>query len=339
VGEPGQTPELPVRGLHVNAFRRGDVDRWERFVRDDLPREGANLLVVEVNCAYQYRSCPQVREKRPLARDDLERLAAACRAAGVELVPQINCLGHQSWAGRSHGLLRAFPEFDERPDIPQSAGQDDLYCRSYCPLHPKVHDVLFALVDEMAEVCQAAQFHVGMDEVFHIAEDRCPRCRGRHPAALFAGEVTLLHDHLAERGLKMLMWGDRLINAAEVPTGKWEGSENGTWPAVDAVPKDITICDWHYEEAFETPAMFAGKGFSVLASPWRDGDVALDELGIMRRLRAESDLALGMLQTTWCGFDRFLSAYYGELAESEERAKGPIEAAACFRTLFAALRA
>jgi hypothetical protein len=45
-----------------------------------------------------------------------------------------------------------------------------------------------------------------------------------------------------------------------------------------------------------------------------------------------------MLQTTWCGFDRFMRAYNGELDAEEERDQGAIEAAGCFKTLFAALR-
>lgn len=330
--------DLPIKGLHVGLYRPGDAALWERFIRDALPREGVNTLVFEVNYHYAFKSFPQVAEQNPVTAEDLKRVVAACADAGVELVPQINCLGHQSGAGRSHGLLRAFPEFDERPDIPQDAGREALYCRSYCPLHPQVHDVLFALMDELAEACGAKQFHVGMDEIFLLAEDKCPRCRGKDPAEIFAGEVKALHDHLASEGLRMWMWGDRFINAAEFGTGRWSGSENGTWPAVDKVPKDILICDWHYTAAVKTPPYFIGKGFGVVASPYRMADVALAQLEMMRELRTENELSLGMLQTTWSGFDSFARAYYGELDPNVERNKGAIEAASCFKTLFAALR-
>ena len=329
---------FPVRGLHVGIHGRGDIASWERFIEEVLPREGVNALVVEVNYHYAYRSYPQVAEQNPLTSAEIKRLLAACRKAGVEMIPQINCLGHQSWAGRSHGLLRAFPEFDERPDIPQDVDNKAIYCRSWCPKHPKVHEVVFALVNELADVCEAQQFHVGMDEVFLIAEDKCPRCRGEDAADLFAGEVTALADHLAESGRTMWMWGDRLINAAEWATGRWSGSENETWRAVDCVPKDIVICDWHYEKAVETPAFFVQSGFAVVASPWQKEDVALAELDIMRRVRRESDRVLGMLQTSWCGFDSFVRAYDGELDPNERRNRDALGAARCFRTLFGALR-
>ncbi|MCK4283869.1 MAG: family 20 glycosylhydrolase [Candidatus Brocadiae bacterium] len=330
--------EVPVRGLHVATGRRGDAALRDRFIREALPQEGVNLLVVEINYGYAYTSYPQVAEGDALTRDDLNELAQACRDVGVELVPQISCLGHQSWGGPSHGLLRAFPEFDERPDVPQDASRDDLYCRSYCPLHPDVHEVVFGLIDELAGACQATDFHVGMDEVFFIAEEKCPRCGGKNPAEVFAGEVKALHDHLARNGRTMWMWGDRFIDGKATGLGKWSASMNDTAPAVDAVPKDIVICDWHYTQAPETAAYFLDKGFRVVASPWQDSGVALRQLEMIRSLRKDNDRALGMLQTTWCGFERFARAYYGELDADQKRSESAIGAANCFKTLFAALR-
>jgi hypothetical protein len=322
----------------VGLYRPGDASLWERFIRDALPREGVNLLVFEINCHYAFKSYPQVAEPSPATAENLKRVVTACADVGVELVPQINCLGHQSSAGRSHGLLRAFPEFDERPDIPQDAGPKDLYCRSYCPLHPQVHDVLFALIDELGEACGAKQFHVGMDETLLIAEDKCPRCHGKDPAELFAGEVRTLHDHLTSKGRRMWIWGDGFINVADFGIQGWSGWDKSPWRSVDKVPKDIVVCDWQYKKAVETPAYFIRKGFPVVSSPFRMADVALAELDMMRRLRTESDLALGMLQTTWTGFDPFVRAYYGELDPSVSRNRMAVEVANCFKTLFAALR-
>jgi hypothetical protein len=230
-------------------------------------------------------------------------------------------------------LLRAFPEFDETPHIPQDAGRREIYCRSYCPLHPEVHEVLFALMDEMADDFEATDFHVGMDEVFLLAEDTCPRCSGKDTAELFAGEVKKLHSHLAESGRTMWMWGDRLLDAEATGLGRWEAATNGTHPAIDEIPKDVIICDWHYNRAPRTPEVFLEKGFRVVACPWRRSEVALQQLEMMRELRAENERALGMLQTTWCGLDAFIRAYHGDDSDREAS-----EAAACFKKLFAAMR-
>ena len=36
------------------------------------------------------------------------------------------------------------------------------------------------------------------------------------------------------------------------------------------IPKDVIICDWHYERPDQTPVYFAMKGLSVVTCPWRN---------------------------------------------------------------------
>ena len=163
---------LPVRGLNLSAPGPDDVPLAVRFIREALPKEGVNLLVMEFDYRYQYKSHPEVSDSDSLSEEQVKQIVAACRDAGVRLIPLINLLGHQSWAGKTFGLLRSHPEFDEtRGKYP---GNKDIYCRSYCPLAPGLHNVLFDLIDELANVCEADAVHVGMDEVFLLGEDDCP---------------------------------------------------------------------------------------------------------------------------------------------------------------------
>ena len=323
--------DLPVRGLHVSAWSGRDVDLWERFIRDALPREGVNVLILSVGFNYDYQSQPKLADPEGLTAESVARLRAACDDVGVKLIPQINLLGHQSWRQNKGALLTAFPEFDETPWIPDESR--DLYCRSYCPLHPDVHDVVFDVMDELADAFDATDFHLGMDEVFFLAEEKCVRCGGKDPAKLFGDEVTLLRDHLAESGRTAWLWGDRFIDGEATGIGKWEAATNGTAPSVDAVPKDIIICDWHYNREPGTAAFFLEKGFQVVYCPWRKGDVALEQRATMRELRKTNDRALGMVQTTWCGFTTFVKAYYGELDGEGRGNRNAIEAAECFKLL------
>jgi hypothetical protein len=255
----------------------------------------------------------------------------------VRLIPQINLLGHQSWAKNTGALLRAHPEFDETPGAyPANEG---IYCRSYCPLHPRVHDVVFDLIDELAEACDADALHVGMDEVFLLGENECPRCRGKSKADLFAGEIRMLHDHLAKSNRRMWMWGDRFLDGETTGIGKWEASTNFTFDAARQVPKDIVICDWHYEKPHPTAAWFATEGFPVVSAPWRKAQVALGQLELMRGVRANAGDALanrtlGMLQTTWGSFANFLKAYNGDPSAD----KRMLEVVDCMKALFGAMR-
>ncbi len=328
---------LPIRGIHLAAPMPDEIALAERFIREALPKEGVNVLVLEVNYRYQFTKHSEVIDREPLSRDDVKRLASASRAASVRLIPMINMLGHQSWAKTTFGLLRSHPEFDETPGAyPDNEG---IYCRSYCPLHPQVHEVLFDLVDELAGACESDAFHVGMDEVFLLGEDQCPRCNGKSKADLFANEVRTLRDHLWRTNRTMWMWGDRFIDGETTGIGKWEASQNDTAPAIHAVPKDIVISDWHYETAHPTAPYFALEGFHVVSSPWRKASVALRQLDTIRmaRMNSSPSVALrlqGMLHTTWCGFGPFARAYFGE----EIKNIAAMESVATFRELFRELR-
>ncbi len=328
---------LPIRGIHLSAPMPDEIPLAERFIRDGLTKEGVNVLVLEFNYRYQFAKHPEVVDANPLSADDVKRLTDACRAAGIRLIPMINLLGHQSWAKTTFGLLRGHPEFDETPG--RYPANEGIYCRSYCPLHPQVHEVLFDLIDELAAATQADAFHVGMDEVFLIGQDECPRCKGRNKADLFAGEVRTLHDHLAQSNRTMWMWGDRFIDGDVTGIGEWEAAKNRTAPAIHSVPRDIVISDWHYNVAHPTAAYFALEGFQVVSSPWRRSTVALRQLDLIRLARMNSAPPVasrlqGMLQTTWCGFGVFAKAYFGE----DIRNVNAMEAATTFRELFRELR-
>ena len=228
-------------------------------------------------------------------------------------------------------MLREYPDFDETPQVKMPEkykwpNPDGLYCKSYCPLHPKVHDVVFALVDEICDAFEADAFHAGMDEVFYIGDSKCPRCAGRNKADLFAGEVRTVRDHLAEKHRALWIWGDRLLDGKTTGLGIWEGSQNDTWPAIDLIPKDVVICDWHYERPDQTAVYFAMKGFQVVTCPWRNPDVAVLQAQDMVRFRQRATPAMkeryqGVVQTVWSGAGGFLHNDYKAEAPAGKTAR------------------
>jgi hypothetical protein len=90
----GNPAPLPVRGLHVMVPKPADVPDCARFIREALPKEGVNILILEVNYRYQYTTRPEIVDPDALSNADIKTLAEACRAAGVRLIPMINMLGH-----------------------------------------------------------------------------------------------------------------------------------------------------------------------------------------------------------------------------------------------------
>jgi N-acetyl-beta-hexosaminidase len=326
--------ELPfdIRGICIGAPNPDGLKQFIRFMEDDLAANGINTLVLMVDFGYEYDSYPNLRSEDALSKQDVKKLVKCAEKNNIRLIPHINLLGHQSWASRVNNLLKEYPQFDETPSIKMPdeykwPNDDGLYCKSYCPLHPEVHSVVFALVDELTEVFEADAFHAGMDEVFYIGMDDCIRCRGKNRAELFAGEVKVIRDHLAEKNRELWIWGDRLLDGKTTGLGMWEASENETDAAIDMIPKDVVICDWHYENAEPTAAIFAMKGFRVIACPWNRPEVMKNQLEQMQNFRQNSNDVLknrffGVMQTVWTGSDNFLDAYYGK--DQDDRIMGNV---------------
>lgn len=285
------------RGLHLGLGHDAEVATLIGEL-PSLAELGVNLLIPEVNYQFAYASHPELQGEDPITLDAARRLSETCRELEIRLLPQFQCLGHQSWDTTTFPLLEVYPEFDETPG--QFANNEGIYCRSWCPQHPKVNAVVFEVFDELLMAFEADALHVGLDEVFLIGSEHCPRCKGQDPAKLFTKAVNDYHSYLSARNIEMWMWGDRLLDAEETGYGKWEAAANGTAPAIDMIPTDIVVCDWHYEvlDAYPSIGLFLEKGFRVLPGGWRNVEAVrllLDEALAHR----ENPRMLGYLCTTW----------------------------------------
>jgi Glycosyl hydrolase family 20, catalytic domain len=321
---PAQNTDEPlfqIRGFCINVPRPDGVDRFVKFIDEELAPRGVNTLVLLVDYSFKFESYPELADSAALTKSDCRKIVKVCRKNNIKIIPQIDLLGHQSWANHPNPLLTHFPEFDETPwvKMPEKyewPNADGLYCKSYCPLHPEVHKVIFALVDELCDAFDAEAFHAGMDEVFYLGDDKCPRCSGIDKAVLFADEVRRIRDHLALKDRELWIWGDRLIDGKTTGMGIWEASYNFTYRAIDMIPKDVVICDWHYERPDQTPVYFALKGFRVVTCPWRTPSTAVIQTEDMAKFRKYATPEMkpryyGMLQTTWTSPERFMNGFYG----------------------------
>ncbi len=336
---------LPVRGLCIAAPDKETVDPFIDFINNELVPRKVNTLVLRIDYNYEYKSRPELANEEALSKTDVKKLVKACQEGGIRLIPQVNLLGHQSWFQRVGNLLKVYPEFNETPHVPTESGSGDLewpnewglYCLSYCPLHPDVHEVVFDIVDEIVEVFEADAFHAGMDEVFYLGDEKCPRCAGMDKAVLFAGEITKIRNHLAGNDVELWIWGDRLIDGKTTGIGFWEASYNNTHRAIDMIPQDVVINDWHYERPDPTAAYFALKGFNVVTCPWRFPDVTRKQLHMMVQFKKTAtatakDRYQGMLHTVWTSASNFLDQFYGR-TESDNKQRGGNQVEA-FKTLF-----
>lgn len=296
-------PTMAWRGIHVTVNSRAELPDIRTLITSIMPELRLNKVILQVDYHFQFKSHPECAEADSLTLQDCRELTELARSHFVEIIPMIDCLGHQSWADHTAKLLTAHPEFDETPNIPPD--NKGIYCRSWCPSNPAVDKVVFDLIDELVNAFHARAFHVGMDEVFILGE--CPRCKGTPNAVLFAREVNHLHQHIVGKlKLQMMMWADRLEDGKSTGYGEWEASENETYPSIDMIPKDIVLCDWHYETEYNgQPAAYPSvkylqdRGFRVWPSGWKTVDNV--QMLTAASMDHPTDRMVGYLATTWIG--------------------------------------
>jgi hypothetical protein len=329
------------RGVHVMAWGLAGGSEGlvplRRAVDEVLAPLGVNVIVLEVGYNFEYKSHPELTQTKFVTRKDVKELLAVCRKHGIRLIPQLNCLGHQSWRNTLYPLLTQYRDLEEKPNDTPDKPWTSL--RSWCPLHPKVNPIVFAIMDDLIEAFEADAFHVGMDEILVIGSPQCERCKGKAPADLLAKAINDFHKHLVdEKKVTMLMWGDRLIDGTVMKYDGWSASKNGTAAAIDLIPKDIIICDWHYELRKEYPSVryFQEKGFRVWPTSWNSpkaGEALLEysQSGATERM-------LGHLCSTWVlepgGYAR---ALLGE-TDSPLVTERAVQAAATLRAVMAKLK-
>lgn len=306
---PGPLPEDAWRGLHVYMSNRADLPILIRAIEEELAPEGLNALIVEVDFNFQYQSHPELASKNGMNKADVQQLLAVCRRHNIELIPQFQCFGHQGH--RPNVFLSTYPELMAPPKPDYS--DPDHYHVSWNPLDPRVNEVIFPLFDELIEAFECRYFHVGMDEVMLFPDETTPHYQGESPAEIFAKAANDYYDYLVKKkGLTMLMWGDRLIDQAEIRYHRFESSDNNTAPAIDMIPKDIIICDWHYNRMSDYPSIgyFQEKGFRVWPATWKSPSAALALLESAER-QARGGM-IGYLCTTWCNPGDFARAILRE---------------------------
>ncbi|MEO5583763.1 MAG: family 20 glycosylhydrolase [Saprospiraceae bacterium] len=329
-----------VKGFSIRAPKPDELKRFIQFIHEELAPRHITHLQLRVDYNFPFTSHPELRDSVTLSSGDIRSLVEACKADHIAIIPQINLLGHQSSGIRISNLLKIYPQFDETPNVKMPEvykwpNADGLYCKSYCPLHPDVHAIVFDLMDEVCDAFEAQAFHAGMDEVFYLGNDKCPRCTGVDKAELFAGEVTKIRNHLKLKNRELWIWGDRFIDGKSTGMGIWEASFNYTARAVDLIPKDVVICDWRYERPDQTAVYFAMKGFRVITCPWNKPEVVSVQVEDMARWRSTATKNMkpryyGMMQTVWSSTTSFLDMYYNISTPPNQKGNPP----ETFRTLF-----
>src|SRR5437016_10731980 len=108
---------LPVRGFCIAAPKPSNVDSFVTFIDKELAPRHVNTLILRIDYGYQYTSHPELQDTLALSKNDVKKLVAVCKRNNIRIIPQVNLLGHQSWANHTGKLLQVYPDFDETPYV------------------------------------------------------------------------------------------------------------------------------------------------------------------------------------------------------------------------------
>ncbi len=115
------------------------------------------------------------------------------------------------------------------------------------------------------------------------------------------------HKHITDRGVRMAMWADSLIDerafeGAPACMEGYGGAGDEHYKMVDDLPRDIIMWDWHYQPqpVFPTMDYLMKKGFNTVGCSWwaRDWNTALFAEYAYRN---RTDKFRGMMCTDWSG--------------------------------------
>ena len=287
-------PAMGFRGVHICIFPETDMPEIEKQIRLAAYYK-MNYIVLEPWGVFPYECEPDFCwPESGWERSDFEHLRDVAQELGVTIIPQINILGHASWArscAGKHTILNYHPEY-------APLFEPDGWC--WCLTNPETTRVLESLVAELHEFFgNPPYFHIGCDEAHSLGS--CSNCAEHKTSELAARHINHFHDFLASRGARIMMWHDMLIPQAEyspryVACGKADAAD-----FLAAIPRDVVICDWQYDtdlEAtggkWETTRHFLDAGFDTMLCPWFNMGVILSE----GRFIAANN-GTGLLATTW----------------------------------------
>lgn len=293
--EINDAPKMSFRGLHLCWFPETRLDQIERSIRIAAYYK-FNYVVLEFWGVFPFEAnealyWPEIHT----SKEDVRKLVELGKSLGVELIPQLNLFGH---APNARAASAKHTALDFHPELEPLFEPDGWTWNIY---NPAARELLTKCVLELYETFDSPRyFHIGCDEAYSAGTSFLARRKGGYVDGL-ADWIKHFHDVLGERGCRVMMWHDMLIESKDF-RGYTAGGNERTRGLIDKLPKDVIICDWQYgdpkeNETWPTFDYFMDKGFDTLACPWNN-------LPGIRSLGAKvvEKNAFGMLCTTWHQF-------------------------------------
>ncbi|MBE6643861.1 MAG: hypothetical protein E7612_00620 [Ruminococcaceae bacterium] len=278
-------PSKELRGFHAGIPELCQFEFMRRLFRYVLLPLRYNIFFVQFAGCVRYDSHPEIAEAWEKVTDayrrdpenlptpphypmlanghiiekaDALRYIGFARELGMEIIPEVQSLGHVQYITIAHPEIA---EIEEKEVIVKDTRNEDerpatRYHHCYCPSLKESYDIIFDIIDEIVDLVKPERYvHIGHDEVYQIGV--CKRCRERGASEVLAEHITKLHDHLAEKGLGTMMWSDMIQPPPYRPYPSYK--------AIDMIPKDVVMLDfvWYFNIPDDIEENLLKKGFKV----------------------------------------------------------------------------
>lgn len=254
-------PDLAIRGVMVDPARANEnADYYDRLIefcgRYKLNRIHVHLTDDQSVTLFHERYLPLMHSEAWRA-EPLRRLVRRARRLHIELIPEIESLGH------ARVFLR-HPEFGEflhqteenKPSGSWVGTTQAGYTNVLCPASERAASYLDDMYARTASIFPYPVIHIGCDEVDMT---KCGRCADSFPG-ISSAEWFIRHLHRCRelaRGhdRRVAVWGDMLLKQSQILDGM--------------SPDDFVIYDWHYrpEVSEKSVMLFKERGFEVIGCP------------------------------------------------------------------------
>ncbi|MBS0170035.1 MAG: family 20 glycosylhydrolase [Nitrospira sp.] len=259
--EPSSRPsEETLRIMHFVLAETVSLERARGFV-NEAQAAGFTAVQVLLTDGVQFDHAPWKPVKTAWTKAEFKSWADYARTHGLEVIPEVKLLTHQEkfFQRQYPGLMFNTVSYDPRKDA--------------------TYAVVFPFLDELIEAMHPRAIHIGHDEAFGWTVGQVSKWlklgEVMIPANLFLRDVVRVHDYLNKKGVATWMWADMVLSPTEFPgaqTRSLHGIADGYGkPLRDHLPRDIVMCDWHYDEQenFPSMAVMQGEGFRVIGATWK----------------------------------------------------------------------
>ena len=76
---------VPVRGICLSKPDNDNIDRFIKFINEELVPKKVNTMVLMIHYNYEYKSHPELVNEGAISKKDLKKIVKACQAGGIRL--------------------------------------------------------------------------------------------------------------------------------------------------------------------------------------------------------------------------------------------------------------